>query len=90
MNIGAEAVNSNMDYNEVSGSNRAIKKSSSQQVNPKEIKQRCEQIFSLLKGHPSVYLFLEPLDPNHPKFNEISKDFINLQMIELNFKQGYY
>ena len=54
------------------------------------MKSRCEQVFTLLRCHPSVALFLEPLDPNHPKFLEVSKDFINLNMIELNFRAGKY
>lgn len=47
-------------------------------------------MFQLLKCHASVGLFLQTLDPNHPKFNELVKDFINLNSIELNFKQGKY
>lgn len=33
---------------------------------------------------------MEPLDPSHPKFSEVSRDFINLHMIELNFRSGKY
>jgi hypothetical protein len=43
-----------------------------------------------LRGSGSVNLFLEPLDPNHPRFQEVSKDFINLNNIELNFRSGKY
>ena len=43
-----------------------------------------------MRGLPSVQLFLEPLDPSHPRFAEVSKDFINLHMIELNFRSGKY
>ena len=38
MNHGTEAVNSNMDYSEVSGTNRAMQKKGGSQVNPKEVK----------------------------------------------------
>lgn len=31
-----------------------------------------------------------PLEPGHPKFNEIVSDFINLHKIEQNFKSGKY
>ena len=33
---------------------------------------------------------MQTLDPNHPKFAELSKDFINLNSIQLNFRQGKY
>jgi hypothetical protein len=33
---------------------------------------------------------VEPLDPKHPRFDEIIKDFINLHMIEINFRSGKY
>lgn len=79
------------DYQEVSGANNKsmIKKQPSQNQS-KDIRQRCEQIFQLLKCHENIELFLKSLDPNHPKFKELMKDFINLNSIELNFKQGKY
>lgn len=86
--------NASMDYGEVSGLNsRALqKKVSTGNVlnNPKDIRQKCEHVFQLLRCHPSIHLFVQPLDPSHPKFNEVSRDYINLHMIELNFRSGKY
>lgn len=91
---GTGEISASMDYGEVSGLNsRALQKkpsTSSGQPNPKDIRQRCEHVFQLLRCHPSIHLFVEPLDPNHPRFNEVSRDFINLHMIELNFRSGKY
>lgn len=92
---GTGELSASMDYGEFSGTNsKALQKkvstSSTSQVNPKDIRQRCEHVFQLLRCHPSIHLFVEPLDPNHPKFNEVVKDFINLHMIELNFRSGKY
>ena len=33
---------------------------------------------------------MQPLDPSHPKFDELKKDFINLNSIQIKFKQGMY
>jgi hypothetical protein len=41
-------------------------------------------------SHGSVSLFLEPLDPNHPRFNELKDDFINLHKIQLKFRENKY
>lgn len=56
----------------------------------KETRSNCDKIFKLLTCHPSGYLFIQPLDPSHPKFSVVSKDYINLNMIELNFRQNKY
>jgi hypothetical protein len=56
----------------------------------KEVKQNCEKIFKLLTCHPSGYLFIQPLDPANPRYQQVSKDFINLNMIELNFRNSKY
>jgi hypothetical protein len=33
---------------------------------------------------------MQPLEVTHPKFEELKKDFINLNSIQLKFKQGLY
>lgn len=79
-----------MDYGEVSGINqRAVQKKQSL-TNPKDVRQKCEQIFQLLNCHGSISLFLEPLDPNHPRFNELQNEFINFHRIQLNFRNNKY
>jgi hypothetical protein len=69
--------------------NRALQKKSSL-TDPKEVRLKVEHILSLLRCHKSAQLFLDPLDPNHPKYNELQADFINLIKIELNFRSGKY
>lgn len=88
MEKGTGAVSDGLDY-DISGSRAAVQKRPNQ-VNPKDIKQKVEQVFQLLRCHSGVQLFLEPLDPAHPKFNELQADFINLNKIELNFRSGKY
>jgi hypothetical protein len=80
---GTGEISANMDYNP---RNSAAKKQPTPPANYKEIRQRVENIFNLLKGHPCGHLFLEPLDPNHPKFSEIQNGFINLHTIENNYR----
>ena len=46
--------------------------------NIKDVQNGCEKVFQLLRSHPSAYLFLMPLSPDDPKFNELSSEFINL------------
>jgi hypothetical protein len=87
---GIGEISASMDYGEVSGVNNARHSKKNAPANPKDTKQRCEQMFQLLSCHPSVDLFMQTLDPNHPKFAELSKDFINLNSIQLNFRQGKY
>lgn len=59
-------------------------------MHPKDVREKCEGVFRLLNCHPSVSLFLEPLDPSHPRFDELQNEFINLHKIELNFRSGKY
>ena len=33
---------------------------------------------------------MQPLDPGHPRFNELAKEFTNLNSIMINFRQGKY
>lgn len=88
MVAGTGEISASMDYGEVSGSNaRVLSKSKSGGKDPK---MGMEEMFQLLRGHQSIQLFLEPLNPNHPKFNEIRSDFINLTNIELNFRSNKY
>ena len=77
-----------MDYNPINASSQ--KKPQSAPANYKDIRQRVEGIFNLLRSHPSGHIFLDPLDPTHPKFSEIQNEFINLHKIENNFRQGKY
>ena len=91
MAAGTGEISASMDYAEVSGQNaRAAVSKKSSISNPKDVKQQCENIFALLKCHGSISLFLQPLDPNHPRFNELKDDFINLHKIELNFRSNKY
>jgi hypothetical protein len=91
MAAGTGELSASMDYGEVSGQNqRAGSKKPSNLTNPKEVKQRCDNLFQTLKCHPSISLFLEPLDPSHPRFAELQQDFINLHRIELNYVSGKY
>eukprot|EP00347_Sterkiella_histriomuscorum_P022025 403331949 len=91
MAAGTGEISASMDYGEVSGQNqRAVQKKPGNLNNPKEVKQRCETLFQTLKCHPSISLFLSPLEISHPRFAEIQPDFINLHKIELNFQQGKY
>jgi hypothetical protein len=88
MVAGTGEVSASMDYGEVSGSNaRVLSKTKS---GSKDSKMGMEEIFQLLRGHQSIQLFLEPLNPNHPKFNDVRGDFINLTNIELNFRSNKY
>jgi hypothetical protein len=89
MASGTGEISASMDYGEVSGQSRAVQKKTNL-MNPKDVKQKCEGVFQLLRCHPSVSLFLEPLDPTHPRFNELQGEFINLHKIELNFRSGKY
>ena len=92
MAAGTGELSASMDYGEVSGARAVQKKIApiSTQLSPKDVRQKCEQVFQLLRCHPSVQLFLEPLDPTHPKFNELQGEFINIHKIELNFRSGKY
>ncbi len=73
---GTSELSASMDYGEVSGQNQraaaaASVKSSQKamtQFDNKDVKLRCEQVFTNLRCHPNIGMFLEPLDPNHPKF----------------------
>jgi hypothetical protein len=84
---GTGDISANMDYNP---RNSIQKKQSNPPANYKDTRQRIENIFSLLEGHPSCYLFIAPLDPTHPKFAEIQNGFINMNTIKNNFRQCRY
>lgn len=87
---GQGGVSDSMDYNEVSGVNNNLRQQKKSNANPRETKQKCEQIFNLLFSHQGASLFVETLNLNHPKFNELSKDYVNLNKIQLKFRQGQY
>ena len=44
----------------------------------------------MLKCHPAISLFLQPLDPAHPRYHELKDNFINLNKIELNMLNNKY
>ena len=90
MAAGTGELSASMDYGEVSGTNARNIQRKSNPMNPKDIKSKCELVFQSLRTHPSVYLFLEPLDPSNPRFNELQAEFINLHKIELNLRSGKY
>ena len=92
MATGTGELSASMDYGEVSGARAVQKKvvTTAPQMSPKDVRQKCEQVFQLLRCHPSVQLFLETLDPAHPKFNELQGEFINIHKIELCFRSGKY
>lgn len=56
----------------------------------KKTKEQCEKVFNMLKGHPSIMLFVEPPDLTNPLFLQLSAemDFMNLNNIEVKFKTG--
>eukprot|EP00349_Pseudokeronopsis_sp_Brazil_P004931 CAMPEP_0202959390 /NCGR_PEP_ID=MMETSP1396-20130829/3578_1 /ASSEMBLY_ACC=CAM_ASM_000872 /TAXON_ID= /ORGANISM="Pseudokeronopsis sp., Strain Brazil" /LENGTH=96 /DNA_ID=CAMNT_0049677921 /DNA_START=728 /DNA_END=1018 /DNA_ORIENTATION=- len=86
---GIGKVSDNMDYSEVSGAN-SIKNQRKPTANPKDTKSRCDTIFSLLMSHPGASLFTEALDPRNPHFEELRKDFVNLNLLQNLYKQGKF
>jgi hypothetical protein len=72
-------LNANNNFNKVN-----------QQIKPQSTKEKCETIMDMLKGHPNISHFFNPLDPMHPKFLELSREFINFNHIEVKFKKNEY
>ena len=41
-----------------------------------------------MKKHQNSHIFNQPLDMNHPMYNDVKGEYVTLSMMELHFKIG--
>jgi hypothetical protein len=53
-----------------------------------EIQKKMGDVFETMKKEPSAHLFNQPLNTNHPMYEEVKGNYMTLTMLDLHFKIG--
>jgi hypothetical protein len=57
-----------------------------------KVKDSCASVFSYLRMHPNISLFIQPADLSNPRYMQLTNEYglVNMNIIEANFKENKY